>query len=279
MRTHWGRIAAFFATATVATYSLGYLVKNLRADGKPSMAESAATANLLMLVPGLVAVVFVALVLKRPLRSTLGLRWTPNRWWLVAWILPAVMAAAMIGMRLIAPGAEFTPPRSGPWAMLPVVQPWGALVAGLFAGATVCLPGALGEELAWRGYLQHEVQHLGFWRASLVIAFAWIGWHLPPLLLAGQGFGISVNLLVTTPLIVFIRNRGGSVLAAALFHGTMSGTWLIPGAMVTGGGSPARFMGAVPGALCLLLVLLAHPRLTRLEPASAKSRPADPIAT
>jgi membrane protease YdiL (CAAX protease family) len=125
--------------------------------------------------------------------------------------------------------------------MLSVAQPWGALLAGLLAGATVCLPGALGEELAWRGYLQREVQHLGFWRASLVVALAWIGWHLPPYLLAGEGIGISINLLMTTPLIVFIRNRGGSV--------------------------------------CLLLVLLAQKRLTRLDPAGGTGTIADSVTT
>src|SRR5687767_7275746 len=120
MRTRWGRIAAFFVVTVVITYSLDYLLKLLRGGGKTGTAEGAAVANLLMLVPGLVAIAFVALFLKQPLRPTLGLRWKPNRWWLVAWILPAVMAAAMIGMRLLAPGSAFTPPRNGPWTMLPL---------------------------------------------------------------------------------------------------------------------------------------------------------------
>src|SRR5688500_10812074 len=105
MRRRWGRIAAFFVVTVVITYSLDYLIKLLRGGGKAGMAEGAAVANLLMLVPGLVATAFVAFVLKQPLRPTLGLRWNPNRWWLVAWILPAAIAAAMIGMRLLAPGS------------------------------------------------------------------------------------------------------------------------------------------------------------------------------
>ena len=51
MRTSWGRITAFFAIATAATYSVAYFLNSFRGGGKPSMSESAATANLLMLVP------------------------------------------------------------------------------------------------------------------------------------------------------------------------------------------------------------------------------------
>jgi len=259
MRTRWRGIFAFFVVTVVATYSLDSLIKVMRGGGKASMAEGAAIANLLMLVPGLVALGF-AVATKQPLRSSLGLRWTPNRWWLVAWILPALMAAAMIGLRLLEPGSAFTPPQSGPWALLPVVQPWGALLAGLLAGGTICLPGALGEELAWRGYLHTETAHLGFWSGSLVIALAWIGWHLPSFLLAGLGLWPCVGLLVTTPLIVFLRNRGASVLTAALFHGTMSGTWLIPGALVSGGGL-GKYLAIIPGLFCLLFVLFAQNRV------------------
>lgn len=58
-----------------------------------------------MLVPGLVAVVFARFVLAEPAASALALRLRPNRWWLLAWLLPAMTAGVSLGLRLLAPGA------------------------------------------------------------------------------------------------------------------------------------------------------------------------------
>ena len=79
MPTGWRRILTFFVVTLVATYSVDYLIKSVRGARKADMAEGAAVANLLMLLPGLVAVVFVKAT-KQSFRSSLGLRWTLGLW-------------------------------------------------------------------------------------------------------------------------------------------------------------------------------------------------------
>lgn len=75
----------------------------------------------------------------------------------------------------------------------------GTVLAGAAAGLVDPLPAAdlvpalvllvpiilvysvstFGEEVAWRGYLQRLLAGWGFWRASVVIAGAWVLFHVP----------------------------------------------------------------------------------------------------
>lgn len=70
----------------------------------------------------------------------------------------------------------------------------------------------------------------GFWPASLEIGFWWGLWHAP-LILAGHNYprepllGVPMMILFTlalTPGLLWVREKAGSVLAAALFHGTLN---------------------------------------------------------
>src|SRR5689334_18839184 len=107
MKVRWPRILAFFVVTVAATQGLSALVAALRGPAKKGdLFEWGLRANLAMLVPGLVALVFARFVLREPASQALALRLRPNRWWLVAWLLPAVTAGAAVGLRLLSPGAH-----------------------------------------------------------------------------------------------------------------------------------------------------------------------------
>jgi uncharacterized protein len=94
--------------------------------------------------------------------------------------------------------------------------------------------GPLGEEVGWRGYaLPRLLARTGPLPASLVLAAAWVLWHLPLFWLEGAAqAGGSIPqfaLLVLCSAVLFtwlyIRT-GGSVLLAILFHaGINFATW------------------------------------------------------
>ena len=87
-----------------------------------------------------------------------------------------------------------------------------------------------GEETGWRGFALEPLQRrFGPVKGALVLALVWAGWHTPAFwfvegyrnlgtagLVGGFGLGICAGSLV----LARVANRtGGSVLAAALWHG------------------------------------------------------------
>ncbi|MEZ0348478.1 MAG: CPBP family intramembrane glutamic endopeptidase [Thermus sp.] len=194
--------------------------------GSPSW-ENAVFGFLYMWVPGLVALYFAR---REGLRLPLSPR--PNRYWLFAWLFPVGLTllslplslpfGAWKGLKGLLPPEAPALPEAALWALL--------LLQGLLAGATVNLLAALGEELFWRGYLWEKLRERGFWPASLEIGFYWGLWHAP-LVLAGHNYpkepllGVPMTILFTlllTPALLHVREKGGSILAAALLHGTLN---------------------------------------------------------
>lgn len=187
-----------------------------------------------MWIPGLVALYFSR---KEGLRLPLALR--PNPYWLFAWLFPVALTLLSIPLSLpfgawqgLDALRSTIPPEAAPgipeafWRLLPLAL----ILSALVAGATVNLLAALGEELMWRGYLWEKLRERGFWPASLEIGFWWGLWHAP-LILAGHNYprepllGVPMMILFTlalTPVLLWVREKGGSVLAAALLHGTLN---------------------------------------------------------
>jgi membrane protease YdiL (CAAX protease family) len=159
------------------------------------------------------------------------------------------------------------------------------LVAGLLAGATVCLPGAIGEELAWRGLLRRELAPIGFWPSCLVIGLLWAGWHLPAVILGGYAGGtaagalaLTVKLLIVTPLAMVLCQRGRSVMAAALFHSSGSGM-VAASMMVKGGQGLLPALAPYLPELVWLLIVVGSPRLQRGDDDGRSPRKEGPAAT
>ena len=117
------------------------------------------------------------------------------------------------------------------------------LAQSLIAGLTINAVAAFGEELGWRGLLQKELEKLNFWKASLLIGFIWGLWHAP-IIVQGHNYpdhpiaGIGMMILwcmSMAPIIGFIRLKAQSVIAAAIFHGTINATYGLSIMYISGG--------------------------------------------
>ncbi|MFT4977565.1 MAG: membrane protease YdiL (CAAX protease family), partial [Myxococcota bacterium] len=132
----------------------------------------------------------------------------------------------------------------------------------IFFGATLNAVFAFGEELGWRGLMYRELRPLGFWSSSFLIGVLWGLWHAPLILLGHNypdhpllGIGLfTVQCAAMSPLYTLVRERSGSVWAAAVLHGTFNAAAGIP-LLITQGGSP--MMTGVTGVAGLIgLVML-----------------------
>jgi len=262
------RIFAFYA-ATFAVTHVITTVYRLR-GGSWSSLDTFVVANAIMLIPGFTAFVFTRWIFREPVRQTLGLHFKPNRWWLVAWLLPPVLMLLTLGVSLLMPGTSYDPTMTGlgerlgfsasdaarlraqiGFAGLPPLA--GFVAQGLLLGPTLGIIGGLGEELAWRGLLHRELIPSGFWRCALLTGALWAAWHVP---LTLQGYGYPHHPVIGTfvavaytmsfaPLLTFIRLRAASVIAPAIFHGTADTTVLLTMALVGGGGELTTGWGSL----------------------------------
>ncbi len=230
-----------------------------------------------MFVPMLVALGLQRWWVRAPLRDLgFSLKW--NRWWAVAWGLPLLLIVGALGVGWTMPGIAFSPDLQGLFdrvqghmppeqieAMrtqmraLPVHAFWLTLFQGMIAGVTVNAVAALGEEIGWRGFLQRELGFMGFWRSSLLIGLIWGGWHIP-LVLHGHNYpehpveGVFLMTdfcLLLSPLIAYVRLRARSVVAAAVFHGTLNGVAALAVMILSGGNDLSLGITGLAGLLVL----------------------------
>ena len=126
----------------------------------------------------LLAIILTQLIFKEPVLKNLDISFKINRWWWLGWLLMPFIAFAVLGVTLLMPGAKWTPDSE---MILSVIQSlpegigvWGIMVitvvSGLMSGITINAVFALGEEIAWRGFLLKEFKGKKF----LVVAL-WIG--------------------------------------------------------------------------------------------------------
>ncbi|HAR63898.1 MAG: CPBP family intramembrane metalloprotease [Candidatus Margulisiibacteriota bacterium] len=236
-----------------------------------------------MLVPMLVTIVFQKYIYKENMKEQYGLSFKVNKWFLAAWLLPALLAFAALGVALLLPGVHFSPDMSGmierfshyltpeqmqqlrhKMATMTIHPLWLTLFQGLFAGATINAVVAFGEELGWRGFLQKELGGLGFWRSSFLIGIIWGLWHAP-LVLHGLNYpqhpvaGIymmTIWAVLLSPIIAYIRLRAKSVLAAAVMHGTLNATYGISIMVVSGGSDLTVGLTGLAGFIVLIVANL-----------------------
>jgi uncharacterized protein len=215
-----------------------------------------------MLVPMLVTILVQKIIFKQALVKPLGISFTVNRWFFIAWFTPPLIAFATLGVSLLLPGVSYTPDMSGFMdtlnkmltpeqsqafgqfmAELPVHFIWLLLIQALIAGTTVNAILAFGEELGWRGLLVKELSFMGFWKSSALIGFIWGIWHMP-LVLMGLNYpehpqlGVAVMTcwtILLSPLFSYLRIKGRSVITASIFHGTINAVPGLAIMLITGG--------------------------------------------
>jgi hypothetical protein len=102
-------------------------------------------------------------------------------------------------------------------------------VINILAGCTINLFFALGEEIAWRGFLEKEILAKGAWK-PLLIGIIWGLWHAP-LILMGHNYrehyilGIPVMMIVCVTLAFYFSQAlycSGSLLIPAAMHGIVN---------------------------------------------------------
>jgi len=242
------------------TYALTFLIAFVyfRAGGTLKSPGILIFGVTYMFVPALCAFVVQKLIYKAPLKGPLRINFRPNRWFLVAWLLPLLIAFATFGVALLFPGVTFAPDQQDNFRYL-LVKPehfgleiatnryaWAVfltLLQGLLTGITVNALAGFGEELGWRGFLQRELSGLGFWRASAIIGLVTGYWHAPLII---QGFNypehpwagvilMTVDTLLLAPLMSYVCLKADSVVAAAIFHGTGNGMSVLATMGLAGG--------------------------------------------
>lgn len=247
-----------------------------------------------MFIPMVAAVLVQKGLYRQPVRKPLGISFRLNRWFLVAWLLPPVLAVAAFALGLLVPGVEYSLRMEGLFARfgsvftpaqleqlreqmarLPLHPFWLALLQGLIAGVTVNAVAGFGEELGWRGLLQSELAFLGFWKSSFLIGLVWGVWHAPLILLghnypqhpAAGVFMMTIWALLLGPIFSYVRVKAKSVIAAAIMHGSLNATYALSIMLVKGGNDLTTGLTGLPGFAVLAAVILA---LFLYDPAPAE---------
>jgi membrane protease YdiL (CAAX protease family) len=249
-----------------------------------------------MFIPMSVAIVVQKVIYKEAVRGPLGISFKLNRWFLVAWLLPAIIAFATIGVSLLFPAVKYSPEMAGFYEMFesaltpeqieqmksqaatfPIHPFWLSLLQGLIGGLTINALAAFGEELGWRGLLQREFGHMGFWKSSALIGLIWGVWHAP-IILQGHNypqhpqagvFMMIVWTLLLSPIFSYVRLRAKSVIAAAIIHGSLNGTAGLAVMMIEGGNDLTVGVTGLAGFAVLAAVnvgIFAYERGVATEP-------------
>jgi membrane protease YdiL (CAAX protease family) len=279
---NWKKIFLFVGLTYLFSYLLAFSYFGL--GGTRTMPAMLALSVVYMFIPMAIAMLVQKVVYKEPLKQPCRIHFKPNRWFLVAWLTPLVIALASLGVSLLLPSVEFAPDMAGMFQRfekavppeklaelrqhaesLPIHPFWLMLVQGLIAGITINAVVGFGEELGWRGLLLRELEGLGFWKTSLLIGVIWGFWHAP-LIVHGHNYpehpwaGIFLMTVFTTllsPLMVLITQRANSVIAAAIFHGTLNGVAGLPLLVTSGGSDLMAGITGLAGFVVLLTVNVA----------------------
>lgn len=254
----------------------------------------------LVLLPGAFGPALAAIIVRKWITregfANAGLRPNLRRWrhYLVAWLLPVPVVAAVVGLALIfhIGQPDFTLQRAadalGQNANIPALTPpilWLLLSIQCLLNPLVVMFVLWGEEFGWRGYLQVRLLADRPVLAAISTGLIWGIWHWP-INLRGYNFPdhpylgllvFPVGTVLLSIILGWLRLRTGSVWAPSLGHAAFNG---IAGSLTlllfTGGAdllyvNPAGLLGWVPlGAISAWIVLTGQ---LKPEPAPQPAEP------
>ena len=234
---------------------------------------------LYMLIPALTVFVLYKIEKRTEFKQDTGIRFTWNRWFVLAWFAPIVVTFLIIGVNMLFPEVSISMEMAGfiesQRALLPPedfetikaqidaspIHPlFMTIISAIGAGITINALLAFGEELFWRGYLYNQLKEYGFWKISLITGFVWGIWHAP-LIMMGHNYpndpilGIllmTIWTMLLAPSFTFIRQKSGSVLAPAILHGVLNASAGIPILLLVGGQELLNGWLGLAGFLTLL---------------------------
>lgn len=233
-RHTWGKIITFLALMAGMASVFYYLIIT---RGGIDAAGGRYTFGL-MWAPG-VAAIITRLIFQRNLR---GFGWIPRNsrrnWCLhaVAYLLPLLYGALVYGLvwllglgefnhELLRTGAEQLGMAGAPAVNVFLI---GLAYAGTLSLVLNSLPGALGEELGWRGLLVPELaKRLSFTNTALISGIFWLLYHAPLIIWSDYNSGaprsyvlaiFTVGVISTSFIHAWLRLRTGSVWPAVLLH-------------------------------------------------------------
>lgn len=264
--------------------------------GRLSSPSAILVLSIYMFMPAIATIIIQKLIYKEPVMEPLDVSFKLNRWFLVAWLLPPIVAIASFGVSLLLPGIEFSPGMEGFYerlassltpeqiaqvkesaTALPLHPFWISLFSGLVAGITINAVFGFGEELGWRGLLQKELSFMGFWKSSLFIGLIWGIWHAP---IIAQGYNypqhpfigifmMTIWTILLSPIFGYVRLKAKSVIAAAVIHGSLNATFGLSIMLVKGGNDLIISGMGLAGFIVLVFVnlgILLYDRVISKEP-------------
>jgi uncharacterized protein len=251
----------------------------------------ALVALILMMAGPAIAALICAFAFEKGRRiEALGLRFKPNLWWLFAWLIGLAIAAISVAATVLLTDRTLVDPVDNVRALIeaagedasqldgiPYLGPL-VLAQATFVGALInTLVLTFTEELGWRGYLHSLWRPAGFWRASLATGAIWGVWHAPAILLYGHNYpehreiGVAVFTLfcvLAAPIHTLVRDRGGSVWAAGILHGTINAMGGVTIIVLSNSAFPWSGMTGIGGFIALAIGCALILLLQRKAPAS-----------
>jgi uncharacterized protein len=173
--------------------------------------------------------------------GTIGWRWRPWRWQILAYATPLLfcligyVAVWTAGLGGFPNGKTVVSLKTAlgipSLSTSEVILLWTFL--SLFAGTVRSIAGALGEEIGWSGFLSPRLaERYGFTRAAFITGAVWATWHFPILFFTDYFDSASpvwfwlpcfgIGLLGLSVIILWLRLRTGSVWAGALVHASFN---------------------------------------------------------
>lgn len=276
------RTTLFLILTFVISYTLAGIYK-LMGGGYTSSIGFTVFGVIYMFIPAISTIIIKKFIYHEKLKNDLLISFKINKWFFVAWLIIPVIMFFSLGISLLFPDVIYSQEMSGmlkryatiltpaqieqmknSLSTLPINPIWLFLIQGLIAGGTIGAIAAFGEELGWRGFLLKEFKEMHFFKAAIIIGFIWGIWHAP-LILMGYNYPqhsqIGVLMMIVfcillTPLLLYITIKSKSVIAAAILHGTMNGTYVISLMLTEGGNDLIVGLTGLAGFIALMIVLI-----------------------
>jgi membrane protease YdiL (CAAX protease family) len=290
-----GKSAVFLALSFALSWSVLGGAVAMGWTGTSTLAIAALAA--MMFGPSVAALICVFAFEKGRRREALGLKFGVNWWWLWAWVLALAIAFGSVfvtvgagqaelvdlGANYIAQARVATPEHAAALdqaAQIPGLS-WIILAQAVLLGTVInTIVLTLSEELGWRGYLYDLWRRFGFVRCSLATGLVWGLWHAPAIYLVGLNYPehrlIGIPLFVVMCVLLafsftLVRDRGGSVIAAGVLHGTFNAVGPVAGLLLSTNAFPWNGVVGIGGfAVCALAAAGAW-ALARPGPQAAPS--------